>query len=207
MNNTNVESWLQDGCGRCELFATPGCKVHLWTDVLISLRTLLRETRLHEEMKWGFPCYTVNGRNVVMLTAMKDCCALSFLEGAALSDPEGVLVSPGPNSRYARYVKFTSVADLERLASVARRLLHDAIALAESGVKFVPVAEPEPLPDELLTRLEADPELLEAFERLTPGRRRSHTIYVSGAKGTEARARRVEKCVPKIMAGMGFLDR
>lgn len=78
---------------------------------------------------------------------------------------------------------------------------------ALSGLKFVPEPAVEPLPEELLVRLESDPELLEAFEALTPGRKRSHTIYISGAKGTEARSRRVERCVPKIMAGMGFQDR
>ncbi len=142
-----------------------------------------------------------------MLTTLKEFSAISFLQGAALSDPEGVLVSPGPNSRYARYMRFNTLEDVERGREIARALLREAVNLAQSGAKFVPAAEAEPLPEELLNRLESDPELLEAFEGLTPGRKRSHTIYIAGAKGTEARVRRVERCIPKIMAGMGFQDR
>lgn len=48
MNNTSVESYLRDGCGRCELFATPQCKVHRWTHELIALREIVRKTGLAE---------------------------------------------------------------------------------------------------------------------------------------------------------------
>jgi uncharacterized protein YdeI (YjbR/CyaY-like superfamily) len=76
MNNTSVDSFLQDGCGRCELYQTPQCKVHRWTTELQMLRELVRQTELVEEMKWGSPCYTLNGRNVLMLAALRDFCAI-----------------------------------------------------------------------------------------------------------------------------------
>jgi uncharacterized protein YdeI (YjbR/CyaY-like superfamily) len=207
MNKTSVESWLQDGCGRCALFATPACKVLLWTDALLALRELVHETELSEEMKWGSPCYTIDGKNIVVLAALKDFCALGFLQGAALPDPEGILVSPGPNSRYARYLTFRSVAEVERLRKPTRTLLQEAIVLARSGRKFTPDTQPEPLPNELLRRLEEDPALAAAFASLTPGRKRSYIIHISGASSAAARERRVERCVPKIMAGLGFHER
>ncbi len=30
MNTTSVDAYLQDGCGRCEHYKTPQCKVHNW---------------------------------------------------------------------------------------------------------------------------------------------------------------------------------
>ncbi|MEZ4462636.1 MAG: DUF1801 domain-containing protein [bacterium] len=96
MNNTSVESYLAEGCGRCEHFQTPQCKVHLWTDGLIELRKLLVDAGLDEDMKWGSPCYSLNGQNVIMLTSFREHFALSFFKGAALKDDHGVLVSPGP---------------------------------------------------------------------------------------------------------------
>ena len=48
MNNTSVESYLLDGCGRCEKYRTPECKVHRWHDVLVALRALMLETELDE---------------------------------------------------------------------------------------------------------------------------------------------------------------
>lgn len=207
MNNTSVDSYLRDGCGRCSLFATPACKVHRSPETLLALRSLLLEFDFVEAMKWGSPCYAVNGRNVVMLVSLKDACALSFFDGAALDDPDGALLSPGPNSRFGRYLKFASLDDLVTNQEVARALLRRAAEFARSGARFVPAREPDELPEELTEALFADRVLQSAFEALTPGRQRSHVIYVSGAKGAEARLRRVERCVPKILAGRGFNER
>ena len=51
------------------------------------------------------------------------------------------------------------------------------------------------------------PALKAAFEALTPGRRRYYNIHISEAKQSATRAARVEKCVPKILAGKGLQDR
>lgn len=158
-------------------------------------------------MKWGAPCYSLDGTNVVMVAALKDSCVLSFFSGAALIDPGGDLESPGPNSRYGRYLRFRSIDDVIGRRYLAEGFLAQAIELARSGTKVVVDAAPEALPDELEQALAADPALMQAFEALTPGRRRSHAIYVAGAKQPEARVRRVERCVPKILAGMGFNER
>ena len=66
---------------------------------------------------------------------------------------------------------------------------------------------PEPLPDELATRLADDPALARAFAALTPGRQRSHVLHVRGAKQTETRARRAAQCAAEILAGRGFRER
>jgi uncharacterized protein YdeI (YjbR/CyaY-like superfamily) len=206
MNTTGVDSYLRDGCGRCEHYQTPACKVLLWTEALVALRTLVRASGLEETMKWGSPCYTLDGKNVVMLVSFRESCGLSFFKGAALTDDDGILESAGPNSRHAGFVKCRSLADVTSRRTQIERLLTQAIALERAGVKIAK-APPEPVPDELARRLAADPGLRAAFEALTPGRRRSHVLHVSGAKQSETRERRVEKCVPDILAGRGFNER
>lgn len=204
MNNTNVDSYLQEGCGRCDKFQTPECKVHLWTEPLLELRKILRATELHESMKWGQPCYSVDEGNVLLMTSFTDACALNFFQGAAFDDPEGLLEAPGPNSRYARYIKFRSLDDIETHREAVQNLIDQAIAFKKSGKK-VPVSdEREPMPDELEERLESDADLKAAWDELTPGRQRSFILHVGGAKQAATRERRVEKCVPKIYAGKGF---
>lgn len=123
MNTTSVDAYLRDGCGRCDKYQTPACKVHLWTAPLEALRALLRSTELVEEMKWGSPCYTLGGKNVVMLTSFKEHCALQFFKGAALDDEAGVLERPGPSSQQVRLVKFRSLADVTARRAVVRRLV------------------------------------------------------------------------------------
>lgn len=128
MNRESVDAYLRDGCGRCDKYQTPACKVHLWTPALQALRALLLEAGLTEEMKWGQPCYSFEGANVVLLASLRDECALSFFQGAALTDPDGLLVSSGPDSRFARYLPSRSRADAEArrdaMAREARRGVH-----------------------------------------------------------------------------------
>ncbi len=206
MNNTSVESYLRDGCGRCEKFQTPECKVLLWTKPLVALRELLNAAGLVEEMKWGSPTYTVDGKNVVMLASFTEYCAVSFLKGAALKDDDALLESPGPNSHHVRFLKFRSLADVKTRGAATKRFIAQAIELERAGVKL-PKAKVAALPAELEARLAKDASLKKAFEALTPGRQRSHVLHISGAKQAETRERRVDKCAEVIRAGRGFNER
>lgn len=206
MNTGDVDSYLEDGCGRCKHYQTPECKVHLWADALRAIRELVRSTELEEQLKWGSPCYSLEGQNVVMIGAYRDNCVLSFLKGAALPDPTNILEKPGPNTRYARVVRFRSLEEVVARRDALTQLLHEALVFERSGQE-VQVEDDDVLPAELEERLEVDAELKEAFEALTPGRQRSYQIYIGGAKKAETRHARVERSVEKIMAGKGWNER
>ncbi|MEB3221463.1 MAG: YdeI/OmpD-associated family protein [Candidatus Sericytochromatia bacterium] len=207
MPPTDVDAYLREGCGRCEHYRTPRCKVHPWRVGLEALREVLLAAGLQEAIKWGSPCYMLGGKNVAMLLSMRESFGLSFLKGAALQDAEGALEPPGPNSRHGRLLRFRSVEEALAGRPLAARYLAQAIALEQAGGGVIPEAPPEPMPEELAQRLAADPSLQQAFEALTPGRRRSHVLHVAGAKQPETRARRVERCGPAILAGKGFNER
>ncbi|MBX7098721.1 MAG: YdeI/OmpD-associated family protein [Myxococcaceae bacterium] len=207
MNTTSVDAYLRDGCGRCEKYRTPACKVHLWARPLEALRALVLESELVEEMKWGSPCYTLGGKNVLMIASFKEYCALQFFKGAALEDPDGVLESAGPNSQHVRFIKFRSGQDVAARKKAAKRLVAQAIELERAGGKVAPRSTPDAVPEELARRLAAQPALRRAFDALTPGRRRSHVLHVSGAKQAETRERRVDRCAEAILAGRGFNER
>lgn len=207
MSTQSVDAYLADGCGRCQHYRTPACKVHSWSAPLVALRALLRATELAESVKWGSPCYTLGGKNVVMIMAFRDACALSFFKGAALDDPSGALESPGPSSRFVRLLRFRSYAELAAKRAVAQRLVAQAIELERAGAKVDAKPAAEPIPDELAQRLRTDARLRRAFEALTPGRRRSHILHISGAKQHQTRLRRLERCVVDILAGRGFHER
>ena len=207
MNRESVDAYLRDGCGRCDHYRTPSCKVHRWTEALVALRALLAETALVETMKWGSPCYTLAGKNVVMLVSQVDSCALSFFKGAALADPEGRLELPGPNSRFARLLRFGSVDEALAGRTVAAAFVEKAIAAERAGIEVRPAATVEEVPEALQRLLDEDPALAAAFEALTPGRQRSHRLYVAGAKQPATQARRAARCTNKILAGRGYHER
>lgn len=207
INRGSVDSYLRDGCGRCDLYQTPACKVQRWPEVLRALRALVLECGLAEELKWGSPCYSLESGNVLMIGALNDECRLSFFKGAALRDEAGLLVPPGPHSRYARMLVFRSLDDVMGRRDVVRAYIQQAIELERAGVKVEVPSGPEALPDELAQRLNGDPALAEAFAALTPGRQRSHILHVLGAKQSATRERRADALVPLILAGRGFHER
>ncbi len=62
-------------------------------------------------------------------------------------------------------------------------------------------------PEEFQNRLKKDRALKTTFEALTPGRKRGYHLYFSGAKQSATREARIEKCIPRILAGRGLNDR
>jgi uncharacterized protein YdeI (YjbR/CyaY-like superfamily) len=177
-----------------------------WPDEMTDLRPVLLSCGLTEEIKWGKPCYSHEGRNIVIVQEMKEFLALMFFKGALLNDPDGVLHEQGPNSRSARRMQFTSVEDVERLAGTVKAYVDEAVDVEEAGLEVGPAPELQ-LADELQNRLDQDPALKTAFEALTPGRQREYNLHVSEAKQAKTREARVDKFVPKILDGKGFRDR
>lgn len=205
---TDIDTYFLEGCGRCPLGGTSACKVHDWREELQHLRMIVLDSGFTEEVKWGVPCYTHEGKNVVMVSAFKDYCTVSFLKGALLADPAGLLEAPGPNTRAARVLRYTSVRQIIDTEPALRALLHSAIDVEKAGLKFDFQRDAAlDLPPEFAQKLEEDPVLKAAFEALTPGRQRGYAIHFSGAKQSQTRVSRIEKCIPKIMEGKGFHDR
>ena len=206
--NPAVDEYFEIGCGRCSLVGTPDCKVHQWQDEMKLLRTLLLECGVTEERKWGVPCYTYNGHNFMMLAAFKEYCWISFSKGALLQDPYQILEKPGENTQSGRVVKFTQVDQVKDKLEILRQYIFEAMEVEKAGlkVKRKDISEYE-VPEEFQNRLDADPELKEAFESLTPGRRKGYLLHFSSAKQSKTREDRIEKCVPRILMGLGFHDR
>jgi uncharacterized protein YdeI (YjbR/CyaY-like superfamily) len=177
-----------------------------WPEEMTELRPVLLGCGLSEDIKWGKPCYSHEGRNIVILQEMNDFLSLMFFKGALLTDPEDVLEEQGPNSRSALRIRFTSVEDVTRLADTVKAYIDEAIDVEDAGLEVAPAPELV-LVQELKDRLDQDPAFKAAFEALTPGRRREYNLYFSEAKQATTRTARVEKYVPKILDGKGFRDR
>jgi uncharacterized protein YdeI (YjbR/CyaY-like superfamily) len=103
-----------------------------WPEEMTGLRPILLSCGLTEQIKWGKPCYSHDGKNIVILQEMKDFLALMFFKGALLNDSEGVLEEQGPNSRSARRIRFTSTEDVARLTDTVKAYIDDAIDVEEA---------------------------------------------------------------------------
>jgi len=205
--NPLVDLYLKEGCGRCNLYQTPKCKVHFWQEPMHALRNILLDTELKEEFKWSQPCYTYNGKNVMMLTAFNDLCCIAFFKGALLNDSNNLLEFPGPNSQASKRLNFIKEKQVVELEPQIRDFIKQAIELEKSGASIELKKVPEPLTQELQDVFNGNPELEIAFYSLTPGRQRGYIIHFSQPKQTKTRLSRIAKMIPKIMDGKGFHDR
>lgn len=207
MNSKNpaVDEYLDEGCGRCDKVGTPECKVNTWRDGLVELRKVVLATPLNEDRKWGSPCYTYNGQNVVMIGAFKTNFVLSFMKGALLRDEHKLLVAPGENTQSGRVIRFTDAERVVELAPALKDYILEAIDVEKAGLRVdFKTADDYPLPYELQQAMDTDLALKDAFFALTPGRQRSYIIHIDGAKQAKTREARVEKCRDKIFDGKGF---
>ena len=74
-----------------------------WQRELEKLRAIVLDCGLTEEVKWRNPCYTHQGRNIVLIHVFKEYCALLFFKGALLNDPAGVLIQQTKNRKPSRW--------------------------------------------------------------------------------------------------------
>ncbi|TRX23295.1 hypothetical protein FNW25_13465 [Flavobacterium franklandianum] len=183
------------------------CNAKKWQAEIILFRTLLLECGLTEEFKWRTPCYSFQGKNVVLIGSFKEFCTLSFLKGALLQDANDLLSSPGENSQSVRFFKFTNLNQIQDLQAIIKNYIYEAIEVEKAGLKVNLKSNSElELVDELQTALDKNPVLKTAFEALTPGRQRGYNLYFSGSKQSKTRETRIEKYIPRILEGKGFQD-
>ena len=204
--NPKVDLFIADGCGRCDYYATDKCKVRSWQMELQHLRQIMLETGLVEDVKWGVPVYTHQGKNIVIVSALKDCVTFGFFKGVLLSDPKKILEQQGPSVQSARIIRFTAVDQIINLTDTVKEYVKEAVVIEESGVKVEFKKDLEPIPDELNDMFEDLPALRDAFYALTPGKQRGYIIHFSQPKQSASRINRIEKCIDKIMNGEGFHD-
>lgn len=205
--NPKVDLYFTDGCGRCPLGGTPNCKVNSWQKEMKHIRRIILDCGLTEELKWGVPCYTFQKSNIAVLAAFKEYCSLSFFKGALLSDSNGILTQPTENTQSARLIRFTSVREILNLEPAIKAHLYEAMEVEKAGLKvdFKKVSELV-IPEEFQKKMKEIPALKNAFEALTPGRRKGYLLYFSGAKQSSTRIARIDKYLLQIIKGKGLND-
>jgi uncharacterized protein YdeI (YjbR/CyaY-like superfamily) len=178
-----------------------------WQEAYGLLREMVLGCGLTEELKWGCPCYTLEGRNILLIHGFKDYCALLFMKGVLLKDAENILVQQTENVQATRQIRFTSVQQIKEMRLVVAAYIQEAVEVEKAGLKVeMKSTEAFPMPDEFRAVLEDMPELKTAFEKLTPGRQRGYLLYFSAPKQSKTREARIDKYVPAILDGKGLND-
>lgn len=182
-------------------------KAETWQDEFRTLRSIILDCHLTEELKWGVPCYTWEGSNIVLMHGFNEYCALLFVKGVLLPDPIGILIQQTENVQSARQIRFTGVDEIEEMEHILQAYIQEAIEVEKAGLKVDFKGTKEyPIPKELQWKLDEVPALKTAFETLTPGRQRGYILYFSQAKQSKTRTARVERYMQQILDGKGLND-
>lgn len=178
-----------------------------WQEAYQELREIVLSCNLEEDLKWGCPCYTYDKNNVVLIHGFKDYCALLFMKGVAIKDPQNILVQQTENVQSARQIRFSDLTEILNQKSLIKTYIENAIEVEKSGIKVEMKKTAEfKMPAEFQTALDEMPELKIAFDKLTPGRQRGYLLHFSSAKQSITRNERIEKYIPKILDGKGLDD-
>jgi uncharacterized protein YdeI (YjbR/CyaY-like superfamily) len=178
-----------------------------WQAEIEAARAILAALPLTEERKWGKPCFTQDGNNIVILQGFKDYFALGFFKGALLRDPKKLLVQLG-QTQALRVMKFASAKQIAARSSTIKAYVREAMAVDKARLKVEKKKTSDfPVPAELKEMFKKKPRFKKAFEALTPGRQRGYLYHFAGAKQSATRTARIEKAMPAIFAGRGFLER
>jgi len=178
-----------------------------WKPEIAALRDIALSFDLVEDYKWMHPCYTLHGNNVFLIHSFKDYCALLFFKGAAMKDPEGILIQQTKNVQEGRQLRFTSLSQIQGMEAVIKAYILEAINIEKTGLKL-PKRTPADsvIPEEFQNELAMRPDLKKSFEALTPGRQRAYLYFFAQPKQSQTRKNRIEKALPRILHGKGLDD-
>lgn len=178
-----------------------------WQEEFKKLRTIILDCQLTEELKWGVPCYALEGKNIVLMHGFKEYCALLFVKGVLLKDAKRILIQQTENVQAARQIRFTNVRQIVDMTPVLKAYIQEAIEVEKTGLKVkLKKTSDFAIPMEFQKKLDESPALKKAFAALTPGRQRGYIFYFSAPKQSKTRESRVEKCMPQIRGGKGLDD-
>lgn len=178
-----------------------------WQDELMAMRRILQAEKLKETMKWGMPCYSFDGKNIVGMAGFKSYFGLWFHQGVFLSDSAKVLVNAQPGkTKSLRQWRMTSARDIK--PDLIKTYIAESIEHAVAGKK-VPNSEPRKLnlPPILKVVLGRDAELKAAFNRFRTAQQCDFADYISSAKQDATKQKRLEKIIPLMRDGVGLNDK
>ena len=178
-----------------------------WQGELIRLREILLSTELEEDLKWGGPCYTYGGKNVVGMAGFKSYFGLWFHQGALLKDQKKFLINAQEGRTKAlRQWRMQTTKDIK--PAIIKSYVKEAIKLAREGKQIGPARKkPIVVPTVLKKAFQKNRSAGSQFKNMRPGLRREYADYITDAKRDDTKLRRIEKILPMISNGVGLNDK
>jgi uncharacterized protein YdeI (YjbR/CyaY-like superfamily) len=179
----------------------------IWEEEILKLRAIIEKTGLEQKIKWGIPVYTHKGKNVVAALGFKNHFCLWFYNGVFLSDPYHKLINAQEGvTKALRHWRFENAGEIDEEKIL--EYIHEAIQNEELGKVWKPEKSGELIISEVFqARLDADQDLRDAFDKLSPFKQKEYVSHIQSAKREATQIARLEKVVPMILSGIGLNDK
>lgn len=177
-----------------------------WKEKLQQLREVFQNTELKEEVKWGRPMYTLNGKLIVAMAYFKNHIAIWFHQGVYLKDRHNKLINAQEGiTKALRQWRFEKDDLID--SKLVLEYVEEAIANAKAGKELKKTTKKEVVIPEILKKaFEKDKNLKESYQKLTPGRQREYAEHIGLAKREATQKSRLENCSKLIKQGVGLND-
>ncbi|MEM7085758.1 MAG: YdeI/OmpD-associated family protein [Bacteroidota bacterium] len=178
-----------------------------WTEQLKELRSIFQETELKEEVKWGSPTYTLNGKLVAGMAAFKNHYAIWFHQGVFLKDIKKKLINAQEGTtRGLRQWRFKEDDSIEH--DLVLSYIQESIENSLAGKEIKPQRKKGvEIPPFLQAAFQNNSAFENAFKKLTPGKQREYAEYIASAKQEKTKQTRLEKIIPMVLDGVGLNDK
>lgn len=187
-----VDDYLES---KCSDFSRP---------IVKRLREIYLSQGLHEEIKWGVPCYSHQGL-ICSIGAFKQHVASWFFKGVLLNDPHCVLRKAQESTRGLRSLYYTDGLQVDE--QVVIQFVKEAMILNEKGA-IVPSKKASPItpPDYFLEHLGKHKKALSTYEVLSASKKKEYILWITEAKRPDTRHRRLRNMIALLEEGKGLTD-
>jgi len=184
----------------------PWNKTNQWNEELETLKSIVAQANLIEEIKWGGSVYTYNGKNILGIGGFKSYFGIWFFNGIFLKDEKKLLINAQEGTtKSLRQMRFNSIKEINK--KVVLQYINEAILIEEKGLEIKPVKK-EPIKSKFLNDVFSNNnELKLAFNEFTPYKQGEFIEYIESAKQEKTKQTRLEKIKPMILSNIGLNDK
>lgn len=177
-----------------------------WKTALEKLQKELLTLGYTEDVKWGMPTYTMDGKNLVGLSGFKHHFGIWFFQGVFLTDPHGLLLNAQEGkTKGMRQVRFEDVDEVD--VDVLRPYFLEAIKNHKEGKKIEVVRERKVLEMPSLLQDALEKQGMDQFEKMSNSKQNEYKEYIASAKRESTKLSRLDKILPMILEGKGLNDK
>lgn len=176
-----------------------------WDEGLQKLRKALLDLEFKEEVKWGMPTYTIDGKNLIGLAGFKNHFGVWFHQGVYLSDPSNLLVNAQEGkTRGMRHIKYFDSDEVD--LNVLKPYFLETIKNHNEGKEIKSTKRKNNLEMPAIMESALGAEGLEEFSKMSLSKRNDYIEYIVTAKREATKYSRLEKIIPMILRGEGLND-